>query len=336
MRQDRAKRERSVKGAAKASGRATASVNLLAGEIVDRLAAGAEKYRVAVSRGSLGELLIDAGAKVAGGVEAGLLLTEICMGGLGRVTLSPAPGASKWPFWLTVTSSDPVVACLASQYAGWSLQHEKFFALGSGPGRAQARVEKLFEELPYKDKAKRVTIVLESGSPPPKEVVEKVASKSGVDPKHVAFIYAPTQSLAGSVQVVGRVLEVALHKAHELHFPLDNIVDGIATAPLSPPHPDFIQAMGRTNDAIIYAGRAHLFVKGPADAARELAEKLPSSNSRDYGRPFAEVFKAYKGDFYKIDGSLFSPAEALVTAVETGETFRAGSINEKLLDASFG
>jgi methenyltetrahydromethanopterin cyclohydrolase len=318
------------------TGRATASVNTLAGEIVDRLVAGAEKYRVAVSRGSLGELLIDAGAKAAGGIDAGLLLTEICMGGLGKVTLSPAPGASKWPFWLTVSSNDPVVACLASQYAGWSLQHEKFFALGSGPGRAQARVEKLFEELSYKDRANRVTIVLESGSPPPKEVVEKVASKSDVSPDKVAFVYAPTQSLAGSVQVVGRVLEVALHKAHELHFPLENIVDGIATAPLSPPHPDFVQAMGRTNDAIIYAGRAHLFVKGPAAAAKELAEKLPSSNSRDYGQPFAEIFKAYKGDFYKIDGSLFSPAEALVTAVETGETFRAGKIDEALLDKSFG
>lgn len=323
-------------GALDTTGRSTASVNLLAGEIVDRLAAGADRYRVAVSRGSLGELLIDAGAKTAGGVDAGLLLTEICMGGLGRITISPAPGAPKWPFWLTVSSNDPVVACLASQYAGWSLSHEKFFALGSGPGRAQARVEPLFKELSYADKANRVTIVLESGSPPPPEVVTKVATAAGVDPKNVAFIYAPTQSLAGSVQVVGRVLEVALHKAHELHFPLENIVDGIATAPLSPPHPDFVQAMGRTNDAIIYAGRAHLFVKGSADAARELAEKLPSSNSRDYGRPFAEIFKAYKGDFYKIDGSLFSPAEALVTAVETGETFRAGAINEKLLDASFG
>ena len=325
-----------MSGSVNKDGRVTASVNTLAGEIVDRLVMGADRYRVSVSHGSLGEVLIDAGAKAVGGVDVGLLLTEICMGGLGRVALTPAPGLSQWPFWLTVSSNDPVIACLASQYAGWSLQHEKFFALGSGPGRAQVRVEKLFEELDYKDQAKRVTIVLESASPPPKEVVEKVATKSGVDPKQVTFIYAPTQSLAGSVQVVGRVLEVALHKAHELHFPLDNILDGVATAPLSPPHPDFVKAMGRTNDAIIYAGRAHLFVKGSAAAAKELAEKLPSSNSRDYGQPFAEIFKAYKGDFYQIDGSLFSPAEALVTAVETGETFRAGKINEALLDRSFG
>jgi methenyltetrahydromethanopterin cyclohydrolase len=325
-----------VTGTLQTDGRATASVNQLAGEIVDRLVAGAGRYRVAATRGASGELLIDAGASVAGGVEAGLLLTEICMGGLGRVTLAPAPGAAKWPFWLTVSSADPVVACLASQYAGWSLAHEKFFALGSGPGRAQARVEKLFEELPYADKADRVTMVLESDKAPPAEVVKKVADACGVAPEKVTFIYAPTHSLAGGVQVVGRVLEVALHKAHEAHFPLENIVDGIATAPLSPPHPDFIKAMGRTNDAIIYAGRAHLFVKGPAAAAKELAEKLPSNTSRDYGRPFAEIFKAYNYDFYKVDGSLFSPAEALVTAVETGETFRAGGINEELLNASFG
>ena len=63
-------------------------------------------------------------------------------------------------------------------------------------------------------------------------------------PTRCAFVYAPTQSLAGGVQVVGRVLEVALHKAHELHFPLENIVDGIATAPLSPPHPDFVTGHG--------------------------------------------------------------------------------------------
>jgi methenyltetrahydromethanopterin cyclohydrolase len=154
--------------------------------------------------------------------------------------------------------------------------------------------------------------------------------------KEITVIYAPTQSLAGSVQVVARVLEVALHKAHEIMFPLDSIVDGMGTAPLAPPHPDVVTAMGRTNDAIIFGGRVHLFVTGPARDARALAEGLPSRTSRDYGKPFAEVFKAFKGDFYAIDRMLFSPAEAMVTALETGETFRAGAVDGALLDASFG
>ena len=42
-----------------------------------------------------------------------------------------------------------------------------------------------------------------------------------------------------------------------------------------------------------------------------------------------------KGDFYEIDPMLFSPAAVIVTALDTGETFRAGRANLSLLDASF-
>ena len=150
------------------------------------------------------------------------------------------------------------------------------------------------------------------------------------------MIYAPTQSIAGGVQVVARVLEVALHKAHELKFPLQRLVDGLGAAPIAPPHPDLVTAMGRTNDAIIYAGRVHLFVTGPAGDARDLAQALPSEGSRDYGRPFADIFKRFKGDFYAIDPMLFSPAEVVVTAVDSGKSFRAGRVDRNLLDASFG
>jgi methenyltetrahydromethanopterin cyclohydrolase len=316
------------------------SVNALAGPIVDRLIAESAKLRCVVTKGERGETLIDAGSKAPGGIEAGLALAEICLGGLGTVTLTPFSATPNWPFHLTVRTADPVVACLGSQYAGWALSHGEgkgsFFALGSGPGRALAAKEALYKDLNYKDTADRAALVLEGDKPPPPELVDKVAQACGVAAEKLTFIYAPTRSLAGGVQVVARVLEVAMHKVHELHFPLERVIDGIATAPLSPPHPDFVTAMGRTNDAIIYGGQAHLFVTGPAEEAKELASKLPSSTSRDYGKPFAEIFKAYKGDFYKIDPTLFSPASALVTAVETGETFRAGKTDLALLDASFG
>jgi methenyltetrahydromethanopterin cyclohydrolase len=315
------------------------SVNTRAGVLVDRILADSDRLRVVVTKGSRGEILIDAGAKTVGGLEVGILMAEICLGGLGSVTLTPYAATPKWPFHLTVRTADPVIACLGSQYAGWALSHGKgkdgFFALGSGPGRALATKEPLFEDIGYKDKADRATLVLEGDKPPPVEVVDKVAHDCGVTPERLTFIYAPTRSLAGSLQIVARVLEVALHKVHELKFPLSRVIDGVATAPLSPPHPDFVMAMGRTNDAIIYGGLAHLFVTGPASEARELAKALPSVSSRDYGKPFSEIFKAFKGDFYAIDPMLFSPAEAVVTAVESGETFRAGQISQDLLDASF-
>jgi methenyltetrahydromethanopterin cyclohydrolase len=315
------------------------SLNTLTGHLVDRLIADAAQLRISVSKGARGETLIDAGKAARGGIEAGLRIAEICLGGLGTVQLGPTGANLKWPFELSVRTSDPVLACLASQYAGWSLSHGEgkgaFFALGSGPARALARKEALFEELDYKDRADRATLVLESDRAPPPEIADKVAAACGVKTQDLTFIFAPTQSLAGGAQVVARVLEVVLHKAHTLKFPLDRIVDGLGAAPLPPPHPDFVIAMGRTNDAIIYAGLTHLFVTGPADDARALAEQLPSTTSRDHGRPFAEIFKACKGDFYAIDPMLFSPARAIVTAIDTGETFRAGKIDDALLDASF-
>jgi methenyltetrahydromethanopterin cyclohydrolase len=317
----------------------TTSVNGRAAVLVERLAADAAELRIAVARGELGETRIDAGGGQRGSIAAGLRIAEICMGGLGRVDLMPDASTPQWPWTLVVRSSDPVIACLASQYAGWSLSHrdgnESFVALGSGPARALARKEPLFAELAYRDHASTGTLVMESGRPPPAPVVAKVAEDCGLEPSRLTIIYAPTQSLAGSVQVVARVLEVALHKAHELKFPLDRIVDGMGAAPLAPPHPDFVTAMGRTNDAIIYAGRVHLFATGPAADARALAMQLPSEGSRDHGRPFAEIFKNFKGDFYAIDPMLFSPAEVIVTAIDSGDSFRKGCVDLRLLDASF-
>lgn len=316
------------------------SVNARAQRLLDAVCEDAAALRVGVSRGEAGELLVDAGAKHPGGIEAGLRLAAICMGGLGRVRLLSDPTLPRWPWTISVASSQPVTACLASQYAGWSLAYgEKpnaFFALGSGPARALARKETLFGELGYEDHAETAVLVLEGGKPPPAPLVERIAKDCGVTPDRLSIVFAPTQSLAGNVQVVARVLEVALHKVHALHFPLDRVLDGMGAAPLSLPHPDFVTAMGRTNDAIIFGGRVHLFVAGPAAEAKALADALPASTSRDYGKPFAEVFRAVKGDFYAIDAMLFSPAEAMVTAVETGETFRAGKLDPALLDASFG
>lgn len=310
------------------------SVNHRAQALVQALRREAAALNVRVAEGPLGETLIDAGAE--GGVAAGLRIADICMGGLGQASLRPDSATPRWPWTIAVTSSQPVIACLGSQYAGWSLSHGKFFALGSGPARALAQKEKIFGDIGYGDEYDSATLVIESGRPPPPEVVEKVAGDCGVAPSAVTVIHAPTQSLAGGVQVVARVLEVALHKAHELKFPLERIVDGMGAAPLSPPHPDFVTAMGRTNDAIIYGGRVQLFVTGPEADAQSLARSLPSDTSRDFGAPFAEIFKRFKGDFYAIDPMLFSPADIIVTAVETGATFRGGKLHHDRLDASFG
>jgi methenyltetrahydromethanopterin cyclohydrolase len=315
------------------------SVNERASKLVAQLIADAAELRIGVSRGELGETLIDSGSQNLGSIAAGLRIAEICTGGLAEVRLAPSMSTPRWPWMILVQSSQPVIACLASQYAGWRLSlkegESSYFALGSGPARALARREPLFEVLTYADSAASAILVIESDRPPPAKIVAEVARDCRVKPENLTIILTPTQSLAGSTQIVARSLEVALHKTHELHFPLERIVEGIGAAPLCPPHPDFVTAMGRTNDAIIFAGQVQLFVSGPASEARSLACRLSSKASRDYGRPFAEIFKAVKGDFYAIDPMLFSPAKITVTALETGESFQSGDIDLDLLDASF-
>jgi methenyltetrahydromethanopterin cyclohydrolase len=312
------------------------SVNRLTNPLVEYLVSHAQELRLGVEKLPNGTTIIDAGIKHAGGLEAGRLIAEICMGGLGHVNLQTSNTFAHWPWMLSVHSSNPILSCLGSQYAGWSLAHEKFFSLGSGPARALAGREELYKELGYKDQADAACLVLESEKAPPMEVIDKVARDTGVKAENLTFILTPTRSLAGTVQIVARVLEVAMHKIHTLHFPLDHVVDGMASAPVPPPAPDFLTGMGRTNDAILFGGHAHLFVKGSDEAAAKLAKELPSSASRDYGRPFAEVFKAVNMDFYKIDPMLFSPAAVTVTAIESGNSFIGGKLDAALLDQSFG
>ncbi|MBT3058441.1 MAG: methenyltetrahydromethanopterin cyclohydrolase [Candidatus Thiodiazotropha sp.] len=317
------------------------SVNALAAPLVESLIADAEMLRLGVERLENGCLLVDAGIQAPGSLEAGRRIAEICLGGLGSVSLSGSGPVAGWPLSVHVHTADPVLACLGSQYAGWSLSHKEegkkgFNALGSGPGRALSLKEPLFKELDYQDRARRTCLVLEVDRLPPPPLCEKIARDCAVDLKELTLILTPTSSLAGTVQIVARVLEVAMHKAHELGFDLHSIRDGIGSAPLPPPAPDLLAAMGRTNDAILFAGQVQLFVSGEDAQAQKLAGDLPSSASRDYGRPFGEIFKAYDYDFFKIDPMLFSPARVMVSALDSGNSYSAGGLDTALLTTSFG
>lgn len=311
------------------------SVNGLSAPLVDKLILQADTLKVAVSKHETGCTLVDAGIQVSGSAEAGRVIAEICMGGLGKVALQPDARFKNWGEAIYVTSESPVLSCLASQYAGWALSHEKFFSLGSGPARALANREEIYKELNYQDSANRTCIVLETDKVPPKEVIEKIVRDTKVPANALTIILTPTTSVAGSTQVVGRVLEVALHKAHTLHFPLEKIVSGTGLAVLPPVAKDFMTGMGRTNDAILYGGYVELNVRGDDASAKKLADDLPSCASKDYGRTFGEIFKSYDMDFYKIDPMLFSPAKVKVNNLDTGNSFEAGKLNEALIDLSF-
>ncbi len=310
-------------------------VNDRAWEIADIMVANADAMRVASRTLGNGARVIDAGINAPGGYAAGAAIAEMCMGGLGDVDYAPVPiGGETWP-GVRVWTDHPAVSCMASQYAGWTIQVGKYFAMGSGPLRAHARVEKeLFEKLGYAETARHGVLVLETRNPATEEVAAWVAQKAGLAPDRLTFVVAPTASLAGGVQIAARILETGLHKMDALGFDLKKVVSGIGTAPLPPVAKNDLRGIGRTNDCILYGGQARYTVHADDAELAELVPKIPAAASKDYGTPFYEIFKRYGGDFYKIDPLLFSPAEVWLTSVESGKTYHAGYLNPEVLHAS--
>jgi methenyltetrahydromethanopterin cyclohydrolase len=270
-------------------------------------------------------------------LEAGRLLAEVCLAGLAAVALEPpawnVPAATAT---VTIRTDQPLLACMASQYAGWQITGERFFGMGSGPMRAVACREPLFEQLGYREQANYVVGVLETSKLPTDEVCQKIADACHIETANLTLLVARTASIAGTVQVVARSVETALHKMHELGYDLRKVVSGFGSAPLPPVAADDLCGIGRTNDAILYGGEVTLWVQDDDGQLAELGPKIPSSASPDYGEPFAAIFKRAGGDFYKIDPLLFSPAVVKLVNLTSGRIHRFGQSRFDVLEKSFG
>ena len=311
------------------------NMNERAWQLADAMVARADELQIAVHTTDAGVRVLDAGVNARGGLEAGRALAELCMGGLGHVAFAPVVIDGRSWAGVQVWTDHPSTACMASQYAGWAINPEGFFAMGSGPLRAKARVEReLFARLAYSEDAARGVLVLESRTLPGDPVAAWVAGKAGVATNAITFAVAPTASVAGGVQVVARVLETGLHKMDTLGFDVTRVRGGVGTAPVPPVARNDLRAVGRTNDCILYGGQARYLVDATDEELAALAERLPASCSADYGTPFYDIFKRYDNDFYKIDPMLFSPGEVWLTSAASGRTFHAGMLNARVLDAS--
>ena len=310
-------------------------MNERASVLADKYIQRAAELRIAVQTLSTGARVVDAGVNVPGGFAAGLALAELCMGGLGHVEFASLMiGGEAWP-GVNVWTDHPAESCMASQYAGWAINPEGFFAMGSGPLRAKARVEReLFGRLGYAESATRGVLVLEGRALPTDSVVTWVAAKAGLAPDALTFAVAPTASLGGGVQIVARVLETGLHKMETIGFDVTRVVSAMGTAPLPTTARSDMRAIGRTNDCILYGGQARYTVRAEDAELDELARRLPASASADYGTPFYDIFKRYDNDFYKIDPMLFSPAEVWLTSATSGRTFHAGKVDPEVLRRS--
>lgn len=314
------------------------SVNQLAWQKAQNLLDNPVYYGVEITKSNAGATIIDAGVKAAGGFEAGKMLTELCLGGAGKAELGYKNyGDLEFPS-VTITSDNPAIAMLGSQFAGWRIKDGDNIAIGSGPVRAIAlKPKEIYEELHYSDVSDKAVITLESNVLPSDVLVEKVCKASNINPQNLIIVVAPTASVAGLTQVAGRVVEVGIHKLHTMGLDPKVIRYAMGYAPIPPVGPDFEVAMARTNDVILYGGTVYLTVDYDDEAKlQKLVKDAPSINSKDYGKPFLDIFLNAGKDFYKIDPGLFAPAVLMINNAKTGRTFKAGQINPKVLAQALG
>ena len=266
---------------------------------------------------------------------AGILLAEICMGGLAKVESIEPLGDLDLP-QIKVETSMPLKSCIGSQYAGWPLSHEKFFAMCSGPMRMPRGKEEILTQYKLDGSTSVAVGVMEANETPSAEVIQLVAQQCGVKTRDVNLCVARTASYPGSIQVVARSVETAMHKLHELKFDLSTIVHGSATAPIPPIPDDDMTALGWTNDSMLYGAKVELIVDTDDEAIESILDLIPSSSSSEFGTPFLEIFNRYEKDFYKIDKMLFSPAEIVIRNMKTARKFTAGKVRNDILKTSFG
>jgi methenyltetrahydromethanopterin cyclohydrolase len=311
------------------------TLNERANRLADVMAQNASFLKVAVTQSQTGTRIIDCGINLDGGLQAGLAMARICLAGMADVSLTPGDIAGFPGVTVQVATDHPIAACLASQYAGWQISVGDNFAMGSGPMRAHYGKEALFNEIPYRETAQAVVGCLETRLPPDRTVIQHIADALKLPPAKVTLLIAPASSQAGNLQVVARSLETALHKLHALKFDLKQIVSGFGSAPLPPVARNEAQAIGRTNDAILYGGRVILWVRADDDQLAEIGAKVPSSTSKDHGQPFADILSKAGHDFYKIDPLLFSPAMVVFHNLKTGKTHGFGRMEPEVLLRSF-
>jgi len=310
-------------------------LNERAWQLVEETLASRDECGLAVQRVEGGGRVIDCGIASRGGLAAGLFLARLTLSDLATVTLQAGDVAGVPCPQVVVATDSPVAACMASQYAGWQVSVGSYFAMGSGPMRAAYGREKLFDRIGCRETAEHLVGALETRTIPGSDVFQHLATRTEVEASAITLAVAPTASIAGGLQVVARSVETALHKLDELGLDLSRVAAGFGSAPLPPPAADDLAALGRTNDSVLYGSRVVLWVHGDDDSIATLGAATPSCTSRDHGSPFAEIFKRYDYDFYKIDPRLFSPAEVTFHNVDSGRTHAFGRLEPDLLRRSF-
>lgn len=309
------------------------SVNQLAATLATEMVANAERLGITCAELACGARLIDVGLAAPGGLLAGLEAANISLGGMGQVQYQALDYGDFWLPGVVISVDRPEIGCMASQYAGWGIRKPGFFAIGSGPARARARLEPVFDQIDYHDDAEIAVLVLEGQNLPDNAMAEYIARKCRLDAANLTLIVAPAACQAGMVQLSARAVATGMHKMYKLGFDVRKVLHGQGLCPVAPPVPDEDLSSARANDCVLYGARIQYTIAADDAELADLIDRIPSSASPDYGTPCAELFRRY-GSFYEIDPLLFCPAEVTINNAKSGRSFHAGRINPQVLRQS--
>jgi methenyltetrahydromethanopterin cyclohydrolase len=156
----------------------TSKINLNKSALVlfNKLCDESDKYGVIVEQSESGATIVDAGIKAEGGFLAGEMVTEICLAGYGKATVSPVQYGDLVLPSVFVQTDHPALSLLGSQFAGWQIKGENYSAIASGPARALALKPKdLYIKLNYNEESDVAVLVLETEKTPPEAIIQQVA-----------------------------------------------------------------------------------------------------------------------------------------------------------------
>ncbi|MEI8004332.1 MAG: methenyltetrahydromethanopterin cyclohydrolase, partial [Methanothrix sp.] len=228
-------------------------INEMGFEVFEEMLDYADELQIEVRELDNGTVVADAGVEAQGGYGAGVYLSRLCMADLAEIQLTPFDIKGVLLPGIQVATDHPAISCMASQCAMWQIKADKYFAMGSGPARVLARKTRdLYDKIGFEELSDVAVIVLEANKLPDEKVSALIAEKCSIDPADLRIAIAPTDSIAGLVQVSARVVETGLHKLFTMGFDITTIKSGWGRAPISPITGDATMCMGSSNDAIIY------------------------------------------------------------------------------------
>lgn len=315
------------------------SVNREAIKLIKELMDNKEKYKIGVKKLEGGATVLDLGQKYPGSWEAGRLLTEILLGGLGQVSFETFPEkiAGRYLPAVNVRVDHPLVSLAGCQISGWELSPGNFAPILAGPGRTLGRKDGdwLEDYCDYEDNYNQAVISVESPDPISQDWAKELAKACRVEEKNLYVLVAPPASLSTVIQVSGRILEQTLHRLLEEDFDLETIKQAQGFCVIPPVIDDDLISMGRMNDSLIYGGQSLFTVNCEDEMIEDVIAKITSDKSSVYGRPFKEIFKEAGCDFYQVPQELFSPAAVVMVNERTGKMYSAGEFNIEVLSESF-